>query len=230
MNAIERLRMRCALRWLVVIAVLQLASLPAFAGTIIGVGQTPPPPMGPFIGDDDNEDMIMVGSLTNPIPITPDPSSTVPWMKQFVINRDGQGWSSSGPNSMVTVMEVFAFTPTTLPIIDWHEDIDPTVGDGGMFKWAGGTITTPEGTFPGLTGTDGKSIWFDFPPVPPGAPIKVTKQLMWIGPPSVVTPGPNGTNNYIIKVNERPSIPEPCSGTLLGIATAGLLGRRLRRR
>lgn len=199
----------------------------AWAGTQIGVLNDPPLPMGPFIGDDGNDDMIMVGSPSQPIVVTPDPSSTTPWMKQFVINRDGQGWSPSGPLSMVSVMEFITFPPTTVPIVDWHEDIDPTVGDGANFKWAGGTIETPLGIFPGGTSTDGQSIWFEFPPLPPLLPIKISKQLMWTG--GVITPGPTGTNNYIIKVNERPSIPEP-SSTFLAMTAIMLLKCCSRRR
>lgn len=199
--------------------VLLLLAAPVQAGMQIGVTQDPPLPMGPFLGDDNNEDMIMVGNPSQPIVVTPDPSSTTPWMKQFVINRDGQGWSpgTSGPNSMVSVMEFITFPPTSVPVVDWHEDIDPTVGDGGNFKWAGGSIDTPLGSFPGATSTDGRSIWFEFPPLPPGVPIKITKNLMWND--GVITPGPNGSNNYIIKINERPSIPEP--STLL-LASLGL--------
>jgi hypothetical protein len=194
-----------------------------FAGVLIGVSQDPPPPMGPFFGNDSNEDMILVGSESNPIPVTPNPSSTAPWMKLFTMNRDGQGWAESGPLSMVNVMEFITFPPTTSgpPVVDWHEDIipDPSFPDSDKFKWAGGTIMTPAGVFPGVTSTDGRSIWFDFPPLPPGAPIKITKNLMWTG--GTITPGPNGTNNYTVKINERPSIPEPSFAALAGLALLG---------
>lgn len=186
------------------------------AGQIIGVSQDPPLPMT-FVGDDSNDDMIVVGTPSNPIVVVPDGSTTNPWMKIFTVNRDHQGWSETGPGSMVNVMEFITFPPTsTLPVVDWHEDIDPTFGDGAKFKWAGGTIMTSGGVFPGMVSPDGKSIWFDFPPTPPGTPIKITKNLMWIGPPAVVTPGPVGTNNYTIKINERPSVPEP-SGIVLSL-------------
>ena len=192
-------------------------SAAVLAGTVVGVGQDPPPPMGPFTGSD----MIMVGSPDQPIPIVVDPTTTTPWMKQFVINRDGMGWATDGPLSMVTVMESIIFPPsttggTTSPRpIDWHEDIDPSVGDGGSFKWAGGSILIGTASYPGTTSTDGKSIWFDFPPIPPSAPpVKITKTLMWTG--GVITPGPNGQNDYIVKINERPSVPEPASIALAG--------------
>lgn len=235
MSRIRRASQRCfpsaALNLLTFAAWLVLFSATAQAGVLIGVGQDPPPPMGPFEGTD----MIMVGDPSNPIPIVPDPTGP-PWMKQFVINRDGLGWATEGPLSMVTVMEIITFPPTTAPglrPIDWHEDIDPTVGDGGMFKWAGGVIEVPFGTgappIPGMVSPDGKSIWFNFPPAPPGAPIKITKQLMWNGP-GPITPGPAGTNNYVIKVNERPSVPEAATSVLAGLAIcgAGVIRRRLR--
>jgi hypothetical protein len=201
------------------------------AGQEIGVGTDPPPPMGPFLGNDDQDDMIMVGSPSNPVGITPVLTGP-PWMKEFVINRDGQGWSPDGPLSMVTVMEVIQILPstrgTTLRVVDWHEDIDRTVADGGNFKWAGGSIDTPFGSFPGMTSTDGSSIWFNFPPLPPLVPFKITKQLMWTGP--VITPGQTGMNDYRIKINERPSIPEPSTLALAGMAIAVSTGlsRRFR--
>src|SRR5262245_66580441 len=83
----------------------------AQAGPIVGVRQDPPPPMGPFTGSD----MIMVGSPNEPVPIVLDPTTTTPWMKQFTNNRDGLGWATDGPLSMVTVMESIAFPPSTVP-------------------------------------------------------------------------------------------------------------------
>jgi hypothetical protein len=200
-----------------------IASCEAIAGQQVGVGQDPAPPMGPFFGTD----MIMIGTPSEPASITLDPTTTTPWMKTFVLNRDGLGWATDGPLSMALVMESIAFPPSTIPggttsprPSDWHEDIDPTVGDGGSFKWAGGSILIGTATYPGMTSTDGKSIWFSFPPIPPSAPpVKITKQLMWTG--GVITPGPNGSNNYTIKINERPSVPEPSTLALVG---AGLLG------
>jgi PEP-CTERM motif len=212
--------------WLAALVTMAFAAsaTTARAGTLIGVSQDPPPPMT-FVADNNNDDMIMVGGPTNPVPITPDPTTTTPWMKIFTINRDGQGWSTSGPLSMVSVMEFITLTPSPLPgttfprVVDWHEDIDPTFGDGGMFKWAGGVIDTPFGPFPGTTSADGKSIWFEFPPLPPGLPFKITKNLMWTG--GVITPGQAGTNNYVIKINERPSVPEPATLVLVGLAFGG---------
>lgn len=215
-----------------------LAGAESFAGTLVGVGSDPPPPMGPFVGNDDLEDMIMVGDPSNPVPIvvvTEGPA----WMKEFVINRDGQGWATDGPRSMVSVMEFITFVPdpTGLPPVlprDWHEDIDPTVGDGHLFKWAGGVIEilglVPPIAVPGMVSADGKSIWFDFPPLPPGTTIKITKQLMYAGT-GPITPGPTGENNYRIKVNERPSVPEPGTLVLAGLAMAGaaLFARRCQR-
>ncbi len=205
-----------------VCATILLIGASAQAGTLIGVGNNPP--MGPYLG----VEVIMVGDENNPIPVVPDASPTAPpWMKQFVIDRRGIGWPGpSGPGSMVNVMEFITFPPgTTSPIrpIDWHEDIIPNPSDpndaGANFKWAGGEIITPLGTFPGMTSTDGKSIWFDFPPLPPGAPIKINKQLMWTG--GVIT-GSDPNNIYHIKVNERPSVPEPASLALVGLAFAGM--------
>jgi hypothetical protein len=210
----------------------------ATAGMLTGVGQDPPPPMGPFTGDDENGDMIMVGDVNNPIPIVPVPGGP-PWMKEFIINRDGQVWGTSGDQSMVTVMEVVTFLagPSSIPgttgprVIDWHEDIDPTVGDGALFKWAGGTIElfgSGAPPIPGEVGGEGgRSIWFNFPPFPPGLPVKITKQLMFAGD-GPITHGPDGTNNYRIKVNERPSVPEPGALVLVALAALGVLrvGRR----
>jgi hypothetical protein len=179
--------------------------------------------MGPFRGDDSLDDKILIGAA-GPIPITVDTSPSAPaWMKILEINRDGQGWSPTGPLSMVNIMEFIVIQPSstsTQPIVDWHEDIDPNFGDGANFKWAGGAIDIPGlGSFPGMVSPDGKSIWFDFPPLQPGVPFMINKDLMWNGP--VITPGQNGTNNYVVKINERPSIPEPSA--LYGL-TAGLLG------
>lgn len=221
MSAIHRRLSQTVVAFLFFVAVGSFCSV-TFAGVLIGVGQDPPPPMGPFFGDDNNDDMIMVGSPSGPIPIVPDPNSTAPWMKLFTINRDGQGWSETGPLSMVNVMEFITFPPTTSPpIVDWHEDIvpDPTFPDSDRFKWAGGSILTPNGSFPGMVSPDGKSIWFEFPPLPPGIPIKITKDLMWTG--GTITPGPTGTNNYTIKINERPSIPEPGGVALTALAFIG---------
>ncbi|MEX0641536.1 MAG: PEP-CTERM sorting domain-containing protein [Pirellulales bacterium] len=209
----------------------------AQAGTLIGVGGEPP--MGPFTGTE----MIMVGSTEQPIPIVPDPNAP-PWMKQFVIERQGIGWPGPppegqppNPGNMVGVMETIVFGPSTFPgstapihPIDWHEDIDPTVGDGANFKWTGGSIEIPAGSgtsYPGEVGPDGKSIWFNFPPVPPGTPIKINKQLMWNG--GVVT-GSDPDNTYIIKINERPSIPEPTSLMLASVVLAGAMVLRRRSR
>jgi hypothetical protein len=226
------IKMRRPLRSLVLAALLlatfALSSSSSLAGVLIGVGTDPPLPME-FSGNNELQDMIMVGTESNPVPVVPEPTGPA-WMKFFTINRDGQGWSPTGTNSMVSVMEFIRFTPSTTSVpfvVDWHEDIDPTFGEGGSFKWAGGEIVTPAGAFPGSTSTDGKSIWFNFPPVPIGAPIKITKNLMWTG--GVITPGPNGQNNYRIKINERPSIPEPSAmafiGSCMALAPFGLRRR-----
>lgn len=164
----------------------------------------------------------MVGTATEPIPVVLDPSGPA-WTKQFTINRDGQGWSPTGPLSMVNVMEWLTFPPgtTTLRPTDWHETIVPTAGDGTDFKWAGGSILIGTSTYPATVSGDGKSIWFDFPPIPPSAPpVKINKDLMWIG--GVITPGPNGSNNYVITVTEQPSVPEPSTVVLVSVMVAGM--------
>jgi len=229
-------------RLMLIVAFLMVGGLAcgstALAGVLTGVGQNPPPPMGPFPGDNEMEDMIMVGGLDNPIPIVPDPNGP-PWMKIFEIDRRGEGWSTSGPGSMITVMEFITFPPADpsgapLPrIIDWHEDIDidPTMGDGADFKWAGGVIElfgSGAPPIPGMVSDDGKSIWFDFPPFPPGLPIKITKQLMWAGDGPITGSDPD--NIWRIKVNERPSVPEPATLSLAGLAAIGVAGLIRRRK
>lgn len=234
---------RCLSFGLLTVAAVTFGFAPkVFAGLLIGVEQSIFTPTGPFVGDDAQDDNISVGSLTFPIPVQPKIGAD-PWVKEFVVNRDGQGWSTSGPDSMITITEALSIhgvdpnNPLALPrVIDWHEDIDPTAGDGANFKWVGGTLTIPgpieivPGPYAGTVSADGKSIWFDFPPLPI-VPILITKQLMWAGPEPVM-PGPDGTNNYRIFVSERPSItPEPASAVLLAACVLGavLFARRERR-
>jgi len=209
----------------------------AYAGTLTGVGQDPPPPEGPFEGDNEQGDMIMVGSASEPVPITPDPTAP-PWTKDFVINRDGQGWATDGELSMVPVMEFLTFLPGSsstgepVQIIDWHEDIDTTFGDGENFKWAGGTIEmlgSSSDPIPGEVSDDGKSIWFEFPPFPPDTVVKVNKQLMWAGS-GPITPGPSGENDYRIRINEQPSVPEPSALLLTGLAMLAFVSFESRNR
>ncbi|HYJ15243.1 MAG TPA: PEP-CTERM sorting domain-containing protein [Candidatus Limnocylindria bacterium] len=207
------------------------------AGPLIGVGQNPAPPAGPFLGNDSQNDTITVGNSTSGrISIVPD-SNGPAWVKEFV-NRDGQGWSTTGPQSMVTVDEFILFSASNIlnpfgdpRIYDWHEVIDPTFEDGANFKWAGGTFefqgpSAP--SFPGTVSLDGKSIWFDFPAgAALFAPIRITKQLMWTGP--AVTPGANGTNEYRIRIVEQPSVPEPTSLMIACLAIVGTIGYARRR-
>ncbi len=189
----------------------------AHAGVLIGINPVPPP--GPYVGDDNNDDMIMVGSPTDPVPIQVDPSGSA-WTKQFVINRDGQGWF---PGQSVTVMEWLTFPPSTLQPIDWHETIDPTSGDGGNFQWAGGSILIGPNSYPSTQSPDGKSISFDFPPIQPSDPVKITKNLVWTG--DTITPGLEGQNNYVITITEQPTIrqtPEPTAFVVWGLVVAGI--------
>jgi hypothetical protein len=173
--------------------------------------------------------MVIVGTTDDPIDITIDPTGPA-WDKDFTINRDGQGWF---PGQTVTVNEVIRFLPTTensaLPA-DWHEVIDTSTGDGGNFVWGTGSILvlapTP-GTFPGSISSDGGSISFDFPQLPIPSEISITKTLVWTG--GVITPGPNGTNDYHVHVTERPS-PEPSTLALAGIGLSGMLAWRWRKR
>jgi PEP-CTERM motif len=210
------------------------------AGVLIGIESSFATPTGPFMGNDSQNDSINVGTLTFPIPVQPKIGGN-PWVKEFVVNRDGQGWSTSGPDSMITITEALSINgvntlnPLAPPrVIDWHEDIDPTFGDGANFKWVGGTLTIPgpigvvPGPYTGTVSADGKSIWFDFPPLPI-VPILITKQLMWAGA-GPITPGPNGTNTYRISVIERPSVPEPTSLLLAGLAAGCAVGPLARRR
>ncbi len=187
------------------------------AGTLVGINPSPPP--GPYLGDDNNADKVTVGSSNNPIAITLDPSGS-PWNKQFTINRDGQGWA---PGNTVSVMEWLTFPPTsTLRPTDWHETIDPSTGDGGNFQWGtGGSILIGTSTYPATLSGDGKSIWFDFPPISLSSPpVVINKTLVWTG--GVITPGPNGTNNYVINISEQPSVPEPSSLIMASLTIAGL--------
>jgi hypothetical protein len=181
------------------------------AGPLVGVN--PVPSSGPYLGDNENNDTITVGDSNNPVPITLDPTpSGAPWIKQFQVNRDGQGWS---PGQSVTVEEWITFPPTsTLRPTDWHEDILPATGANDNFQWGGGSILIGTSTYPGVLSTNGKSIWFDFPPIPPSAPpVRIQKTIVWTD--GVITPDQNGSPNniYTITVREQPSIPEP--GTML---------------
>ncbi len=177
----------------------------AQGGTLVGINPLPSP--GPYVGDNNNDDMIMVGTPSSPIPITLDPNGTA-WTKQFQVNRDGQGWA---PGQTVTVMELLTFPPTsTLRPTDWHETILPATGPNSNFQWGGGSILIGTSTYPATLSGDGKSIWFDFPPIPPSAPpAKITKTLVWTD--GVITPDQNGSPNniYTITVSEQPSVPEP---------------------
>ena len=188
------------------------------AGVLVGINPLPSP--GPYSGDDNNGDMITVGTPSEPIPITPDPSGSA-WIKQFTINRDGQGWS---PGQTVTVMEWLTFPPTsTLRPTDWHETILPTTGPNSNFEWGGGSILIGTSTYPATLSGDGKSIWFDFPPIPPSAPpAKITKTLVWTD--GVITPDQNGSPNniYTVTVSEQPSVPEPSAFVLAVLSIVGL--------
>ncbi len=193
--------------------------------TLYGVG--PGAPIGPFVADASTNDTVIVGTIDNPIPILIDPTGK-PWDKIFTINRDGKGWA---PGQSVTVTETIQFVPstgTTVLPADWHEYIDPSYGDGGNFAWGSGSITViapTSGIYPAIIGSDPTSISFDFPPLPIPSEIQITKTLVWTD--GVITPGPNGSNNYTIHVTERPS-PEPSTLTLAGIAVAALLVYRRR--
>ncbi len=187
------------------------------AGILVGINPLPPP--GPYVGDDNNDDMIMVGTPSQPYAITLDPNGT-PWTKQFTINRDGQGWA---PGQTVTVMELLTFPPTsTLRPTDWHETILPVTGPNSNFRWGGGTILIGTSTYQATLSGDGKSIWFDFPPIPPSAPpVKITKTLVWTD--GVITPDQNGSPNniYTITVSEQPSVPEPNTIVMTSLVIAG---------
>lgn len=215
---------------------------PAAAGVIIGVESHFATPTGPFFGNDVQADTVAIGSLASPIPIFPKIGAAA-WPKEIVINRDGQGWSTSGPDSMFNVVEALSINgldpinPLAPPrVIDWHVDIDQTFGDGANFKLVGGKLRIPgpigvvPGPYTAAVSGDGKSLWFDFPPLPI-VPIEITQQLMWAGS-GPVTPGPVGTNTYRIRLLQRPSIPEPTTAMLLGLAIGGaaIVSRRHRNR
>jgi hypothetical protein len=223
--------MCCAMARLVVacVALVSLCTV-AEAGPIVGVGLEPPPPTGPFVASGTESDPVMIGTLENPIPITVDESPNAPpWQKQIVLNRDGLGWASDGPLSMATIMESITILPSTSrPPTDWHEDIVADLGDGALFKWAGGSIEVGGAVFPGVTSPDGKSIWFYFPPMPVPGTFKITKQLMWLD--GTITPGQEGTNNYTVVISERPSVPEPATLVLASTGLASLLAVAWRRR
>jgi hypothetical protein len=203
----------------------------ASAGMLLGFAGDPAPPFGPFVGDDNNNDRVSIFSPVGFALLRIDEHGS-PWRKELIVNRDGQGWSTSGDNSMFTLAENVDIEPFNMSnpfgqphITDWHEVIDTTVGDGANFKWAGGFLAVgPSNIYPGAVSADGKTISFDPAPIPVFAPFGVTKQLMWSGP--ATTPGPNGTNTYHIFVDEIPSgTPEP-SGLCLAIV--GLIWPLLR--
>jgi hypothetical protein len=206
------------LRLLVAVAAqFLLVAQSASAGILLGFAGDPAPPPGPFFGDDNNNDRVSIFSPVGFALLKIDEHGA-PWRKEIVVNRDGQGWSTSGDNSMFTLTENIDIMPVDMEhlfgpprITDWHEVIDTTVGDGANFKWAGGNLVAGPNIYPGVVSGDGKTITFDPVFIPYFVPFAVTKQLMWAGPPT--TPGPNGTNTYRISLSEIPSgTPEP--GTL----------------
>ncbi len=207
-----------------VTAILFVTGGSAQGGTLVGISPLPPP--GPYVGDNDNDDMVTVGSPSEPVGITLDPNGS-PWVKTFQLNRDGQGWF---PGQTVTVMESLIFPPTsTLRPTDWHETILPATGPNDNFVWGGGTIVIGTSTYQATLGGGGKSIWFDFPPISPSSPpVKITKTLVWTD--GVITPDQNGSPNniYTITVSEQPSVPEPSTLLLMGAMLTGLLATQRR--
>jgi hypothetical protein len=200
----------------------------AFGSMMLGFAGDPAPPPGPFVGDDNNNDLVSIFSPVGFALLKIDEHGS-PWRKELVVNRDGQGWSTSGDNSTFNLIENVDIEPHDMSnifgpphVTDWHEVIDTTVGDGANFKWVAGGLSFPpsSNSIPGTVSADGKTISFDPAVIPVFAPFQVRKQLMWAGP--ATTPGPNGTNTYHIFVDEVPSgTPEP-SG--LCLAMLGLLG------
>lgn len=192
----------------------------ASAGPLVGVGNNPP--SGPYFAE---EDIIQIGDEEFPVPVVPVPVGP-PWIKDLVMDRDGKGWSSEGPNSMVKIQEYIGIHPhpdyPNLPISNWHETIDPDYGDGADFKWAGGTITTPDGTFPGAVSDDGSTIEFEFPPLLLPSVIMIDKDIMWNGSGPVTGTGPPGSLIYNVRIIEQPSVPEPSSLVLAGLGLLGL--------
>jgi hypothetical protein len=201
-----------------------------YAGMLLGFAADPAPPPGPFVGDDNNNDLVSIFSPVGFALLKIDEHGS-PWRKELVVNRDGQGWSTSGDNSTFNLIENVDIEPHDMSnifgqphVTDWHEVIDTTVGDGANFKWTVGNLFLGPTTIPGVVSADGKTISFDPAVIPVFAPFQIRKQLMWAGPP--VTPGPNGTNTYHIFVNEIPSgTPEP---NTLCLAALGLLWPALR--
>lgn len=133
----------------------------------------------------------------------------------------------------------------SVPITDWHEEIH-TPG----WEWVlPGDSRFPE-LFPpneSLITRDGQpwdwshipmeiqdpsKLWVTFPPIPPGSTLDVHKALLWVGVEGNRTWGDGvddagGTvDESFIEVWEHPTIPEPTSAWLAGLALIALLGKR----
>jgi hypothetical protein len=204
-----------------------------------GVGGNPPP--GPYEFDENG--MAMVG----PVSIYIDPNAP-PWIKRFIIPPTATGGPILPGQTFGIWEEILVFPPPVppipgfppLPLTDWHEHIhfvDPPLP--GPLVWGGGHLTihdpfNPSGPplveVPGMVDPSGLGIWFGPwtppTPIPPnGLPVWIHKELVYQG-----TVAFQPTFPIAIEVWEHPTVPEPGTIALAGLAGLAVAGFAWRRR